>query len=225
MDLEFGPLLLSFELAACTTVVLILVATPLGWWLAHSPSRFAKGVEAVVALPLVLPPTVLGFYLLMLMRPEGWIGAPWLRITGHTLTFSFTGLVMASTLYSMPFAVQPVQGAFESLDRDILEAAAIDGATFARIFRTIVLPLSSRGFLMAAILTFAHTVGEFGVVLMMGGNIPGQTRVVSIAIYEHVETMNYPAAHRMSAALLIFSFCVLVLVYGWNSGMRRIRID
>ena len=223
MPLDFGPFLLSMQLAGATTAVLLVAATPLAWWLAHSPSRWAKGIEAVVALPLVLPPTVLGFYLLILMGPEGWVGGPWLRLTGHSLTFSFTGLVMASTLYSLPFAVQPLQGAFESLDKQILEAAAIDGAPVSRIFRNIVLPLSSRGFLMAGILTFAHTVGEFGVVLMMGGNIPGQTRVVSIDIYEHVETMDYAAAHRMSAMLLAFSFCVLIVVYGWNSGWRRIR--
>ena len=219
-----NPVWLSLELATTTACILLILATPLAWWLTHSTSRWTQPIEAVVALPLVLPPTVLGFYLLILLGPYGWIGGPWLSITGHTLTFSFAGLVVASVLYSLPFAVQPIQGAFEGLERTVLEAAAIDGASFWTAFRTIVLPLASRGFLTAAILTFAHTLGEFGVVLMMGGNIPGQTRVISIAIYEQVETLNYASAHQLSAGLLIFSFVVLVFVYGWNSGLRRIRV-
>jgi molybdate transport system permease protein len=223
MSFELGAMLLSLRLAAVTTGTLMVVATPLAWWLSRSPAPWIRAVEAVVALPLVLPPTVLGFYLLVLLGPHGWIGGPWAHLTGHTLTFSFTGLVLASTLYSFPFAVQPIQAAFEGLERGMLENAAMDGAAGLTLFRTIIFPLSYRGFLTAGVLTFAHTLGEFGVVLMMGGNIPGETRVISIAIYEHVETLDYAAAHQMSAVLLIFSFTVLVFVYGWNSGLRRIR--
>jgi molybdate transport system permease protein len=225
MAFDLSAIRLSAELALITASALLVLATPLAWWLTHSKSRWTRIVEAVVALPLVLPPTVLGFYLLILMGPQGWLGSPWLRMTGHTLTFSFAGLVVASTLYSLPFAVQPIQGAFEAVERAVLEAAWMDGAGSITAFRSIVLPLASRGFLTAAVLTFAHTLGEFGVVLMMGGNIPGETRVISIAIFEQVETLNYAAAHQMSAGLLIFSFAVLVIVYGWNSGLRRIRVS
>lgn len=224
MSVDLSPVWLSLELATITVGVLLIVATPLAWWLTRSTFRWTKIVEAIVALPLVLPPTVLGFYLLVFLGPRGWVGGAWLRVTGHTLTFSFSGLVVASALYSLPFAVQPIQGALEGLERTLLEAASIDGASFLTAFRTIVLPLTSRGFLTACVLTFAHTLGEFGVVLMMGGNIPGETRVISIAIYEQVETMNYAAAHQLSAGLLLVSFLVLVMVYGWNGGRRHIRV-
>lgn len=196
-----------------TTAVLLVVGTPLAWWLAGTRSRFKPVIEAVTALPLVLPPTVLGFYLLITFSPASPLGGAWLSLTGSTLTFSFTGLVLASVLYSLPFMVQPLQSAFEAVGRGPLEAAATLGARPLDRFFSVAAPLAKRGFITAAILTFAHTIGEFGVVLMVGGNIPGQTKVISIAIYEHVETLNYAQAHMLSAGLLVFSFIVLLAVY------------
>lgn len=210
------PLWLTLRLAAVVTAILLLIGTPLAWWLAHTPSRMKSAVEAVTALPLVLPPTVLGFYLLIMLSPTSPIGGWWVSLTGSTLTFSFTGLVIASVFYSMPFTVQPLQGAFEAIGRGPLEAAASLRATPLDAFLTVASPMAARGYLTATVLSFAHTIGEFGVVLMVGGNIPGQTKVVSIAIYEHVETINYAAAHTLSALLLAFSFCVLLLVYTLN---------
>jgi len=220
-ELELGPLWVSLKLGLATVVCLLLIATPVAWWLAFTRSRARAPVEAVVALPLVLPPTVLGFYLLILLGPAGWIGRLWVEITDSTLTFSFTGLVIASIIYSLPFAVQPLQGAFESVGRGPLEAAATLGATPARRFISVVVPLATRGYLSAMVLVFAHTLGEFGVVLMVGGNIPGRTNVISIAIFEHVETIDYLQAHILSAGLLIFSFLLLLLIYGLN---RRLPI-
>ena len=220
-ELELGPLWVSLKLGLATVVCLLLIATPVAWWLAFTRSRARAPVEAVVALPLVLPPTVLGFYLLILLGPAGWIGRLWVEITDSTLTFSFTGLVIASIIYSLPFAVQPLQGAFESIGRGPLEAAATLGATPARRFISVVVPLATRGYLSAMVLVFAHTLGEFGVVLMVGGNIPGRTNVISIAIFEHVETIDYLQAHILSAGLLIFSFLLLLLIYGLN---RRLPI-
>jgi len=214
MDLlELEPLGLSVQLASITVLVLLIVATPLAWWLAFTRARARAVVEAVVALPLVLPPTVLGFYLLILLGPAGAIGGLWVRLTDTTLTFSFTGLVVASVIYSLPFAVQPLQGAFESVGRSPLEAAATLGATPLQAFWRIASPLALRGYVSAIVLTFAHTLGEFGVVLMVGGSIPGSTKVVSIAVFEHVETLRYPEAHVLAAVLLVFSFVVLLAVY------------
>ncbi|MBT8086101.1 MAG: molybdate ABC transporter permease subunit [Woeseia sp.] len=213
---DLGPLWLSIALAGATTLLLLALGTPLAWWLANSHSRLRPAVEAVTALPLVLPPTVLGFYFLILLGPASPLGAFWVRVTGDALTFSFSGLVVASLFYSLPFMVQPLQRAFESIGRAPLEAAATLRASPLDAFFTIVVPLARRGFLSAAVLTFAHTIGEFGVVLMVGGNIPGKTRVISIQIYEHVETLNYAAAHVLSAGLLIFSFLVLLFVYTTN---------
>lgn len=213
---ELGPLWLTFRLAAITTLMLLLVGTPLAWWLAFTPSRFKTAVQATTALPLVLPPTVLGFYLLVLLGPATPIGAFWLSVTGATLTFSFSGLVVASILYSLPFAVQPLQSAFEAIGRGPLEAAASLRASPTDAFFTVASPLAARGYLTAAVLSFAHTIGEFGVVLMVGGNIPGRTKVVSIAIYEHVETLSYGEAHVLSAGLLILCFAVLLFVYVAN---------
>lgn len=213
-DLE--PLWLTLRLAAIVAVILLLIGTPIAWWLAHTRSRMRSTVEAITALPLVLPPTVLGFYLLILLSPTSAIGGLWVSLTGSTLTFSFTGLVIASILYSMPFAVQPLQGAFEAIGRGPLEAAATLRATPLDAFLTVATPMAARGYLTATVLSFAHTIGEFGVVLMVGGNIPGRTKVVSIAIYENVETINYAAAHTLSAVLLAFSFVVLLLVYTLN---------
>ncbi len=216
MTIDLDPVWLTLRLAAVTVALLLIVGTPLAWWLAHTRTRAKPLVEAVTALPLVLPPTVLGFYLLVLFAPGGALGAPWLALTGQTLTFSFSGLVLASMLYSLPFVVQPLQAAFEAVGRGPLEAAAVLGARPLDAFFTVASPLAARGYLTAIVLGFAHTLGEFGVVLMVGGNIPGRTRVISIAIYEQVETLNFAAAHVLSAGLLAFSFAVLVLVYVLN---------
>jgi len=211
----------TLRLALITVVILLVVATPLAWRLATATGRWRTVAEAVVALPLVLPPTVMGFYLLVLMGPAGTLGSWWVSLTGETLTFSFTGLVIASCLHSLPFAVQPLQNAFEAVGRDRMEAAASLRAAPLDAFFSVALPLSARGYVTAAVLAFAHTLGEFGVLLMVGGNIAGETRVVSITIYEHVETLNYAAAHRLAAGLMVFSFVVLVAVYALN---RRFRI-
>jgi molybdate transport system permease protein len=223
-ELELGPLWLSLQLATVTVLVLIVIGTPLAWWLAFTRSRARTAVEAVVAMPLVLPPTVLGFYLLLLLGPAGFIGRPWLELTDTTLTFSFGGLVIASVLYSLPFAVQPLQGAFEAVGKAPLEAAATLGAGPFDSFLHVASPLAVRGYLSACVLGFAHTLGEFGVVLMVGGNIPGSTKVISIAIYEHVETINYAQAHVLSAGLLAFSFIVLLSVFTLNRRMPLVRI-
>ena len=214
--IDLGPVWLTLKLATVTTVVLLIVGTPLAWWLAFTRSRARTAIEAVVALPLVLPPTVLGFYLLILFSPASPLGAFWVSLTGSTLTFSFSGLVVASVLYSLPFVVQPLQGAFESVGRAPLEAAWTLGASPLDAFFHVASPMAARGYLTAGVLGFAHTVGEFGVVLMVGGNIPGATRVVSIAIYEDVETLNYAEAHTLAAGLLVFSFLVLLAVYALN---------
>ncbi|TQE99827.1 MAG: molybdate ABC transporter permease subunit [Spiribacter salinus] len=218
--MNLTPVWLSIQLASVTVVVLLALGTPLAWWLATTRHRLRVPIDALVALPLVLPPTVLGFYLLILLGPRGPIGGPWLQVTGETLTFSFTGLVIASVLYSLPFVVQPLRDAFRAVGAEPMEVAATLGARPLDAFLTIACPLAGRGFLTAIVLGFAHTLGEFGAVLMVGGSIPGETRVVGIAIYEHVETLNYPAAHLLSAGLLIFSFVVLVLVYALNRRAR-----
>jgi molybdate transport system permease protein len=216
-----GPLWLSVQLAATTMVILIVVGTPLAWWLARTPSRWKSVVQAIVALPIVLPPTVLGFYLLVVLGPNGAIGSWWVELTGETLTFSFTGLVIASCLYSLPFAVQPLLGAFEALDKRDLEAAWTLGASRLDAFFSIAVPQSIRGYLGAVVLSFAHTLGEFGVVLMVGGNIPGETRVISIAIYDQVESLNYASAHQLSAILLAFAFLVLLAMFVINRRWER----
>ncbi|MEC9339961.1 MAG: molybdate ABC transporter permease subunit [Pseudomonadota bacterium] len=214
--IDLGPVWLTLRLAGVTVALLLLIGTPLAWWLAHTRARAKPLIEAATALPLVLPPTVLGFYLLVLFAPQAPLGAAFLRLTGDTLTFSFTGLVVASALYSLPFVVQPLQTAFEGAGRAPLEAAAMLGAGPLDRFFSVASPLALRGYVTALVLGFAHTLGEFGVVLMVGGNIPGRTRVVSIAVYEQVETMNYAVAHWLSAGLLLFSFAVLLLVYVLN---------
>jgi len=211
--MSLGPLWLSVQLAALTTVVLVIAGTPLAWWLARTGSRVKPVVQSTVALPIVLPPTVLGFYLLILLGPNGAIGSWWVEVTGSALTFSFAGLVIASCVYSLPFVVQPLAAAFESVGDQRLEAARTLGAGPLDAFLSVALPLSLRGYLGAAVLSFAHTLGEFGVVLMVGGNIPGETRVISIAIYDQVETLNYAAAHRLSAFLLVFAFAALLVMY------------
>ncbi|MDH3613265.1 MAG: molybdate ABC transporter permease subunit [Gammaproteobacteria bacterium] len=212
----FGPLWLSVQLAAITTIVLMIVATPIAWWLARTASRWKPVVQTTVALPIVLPPTVMGFYLLILLGPGGAIGSWWVELTGNALTFSFLGLVIASCLYSLPFAVQPLVVAFESLGQRNLEAAWTLGASRMDAFFSVALPLSVRGYLSAVVLSFAHTLGEFGVVLMVGGNIPGETRVISIAIYDQVESLNYLAAHQLSALLLVVAFIALFAMFHIN---------
>ena len=213
---DLGPLWLTLRLAASATGILLILGTPLAWWLARTRSPFKPAVEAITALPIVLPPTVLGFYLLLLLGPKSTLGGLWVHLTDSTLTFSFSGLLVASVIYSLPFMVQPLQSAFEAVGRAPMEAAATLRAAPLDAFFTVALPLSTRGFLTAVVLSFAHTVGEFGVVLMVGGNIPGKTRVISIAIYEQVETLRYAEAHALSALLLVFSFAVLTLVYAVN---------
>ena len=213
----------TLRLAGVTVLILLLVATPLAWRLATARGRWRAVTEALVALPLVLPPTVMGFYLLVLMGPAGWLGSWWVALTGETLAFSFTGLVIASCLHSLPFAVQPLQNAFEAVGRDRLEAAASLRASPLDTFLSVVLPLSIRGYVTAAVLTFAHTLGEFGVLLMVGGNIPGETRVLSITIYEHVEALDYASAHRLAVGLVVFAFVVLLAVYALNR-QARIRV-
>ena len=223
VPVSLGPLGLSLALAAVTTVILLVLGTPLSWWLAQRGGRFKASIEAIVALPLVLPPTVLGFYLLIVLGARGWPGSWWLELTGETLAFSFLGLVIGSVVYSLPFVVQPLQTAFESVPAGPLEAAATLGAGPWDRFFSIVLPLSRRGFLTASVLGFAHTLGEFGVVLMIGGNIPGRTRVVSIAVYDHVEAMEYGQAHSLSVILLVFSFVVLFMVSWLNRSSKSER--
>lgn len=213
-DLE--ALWLTLQLATVTVCVLLIVGTPLAWWLARTQSRLRTIIEAVVALPLVLPPTVLGFYLLIAMSPKGIIGSSWLQFTDSSLSFSFTALVIASTLYSLPFVVQPLQGSFEAIGQLPMETASTLRASPLDAFLTVASPLALRGYITATILGFAHTLGEFGVVLMVGGSIPGKTKVLSISIYDHVETLEYAQAHLLSGGLLLFSFVTLLIVYTVN---------
>ena len=220
-EMDWSPLWLTMQLAGVTVIVLLLVGTPVAWWLAYTRSRFRTLVEAIVALPIVLPPTVLGFYLLVALGPHGLIGGPWKDLTGSALSFTFSGLVVASTFYSLPFVVQPLHGAFEAVGKKPLEAAWSLGASKLDAFFTVASPMAVRGYLSAVVLGFAHTLGEFGVVLMVGGNIPGVTKVLSIAIYDHVEVLEYTQAHVLSAVLLIFSFLILAIVYTVN---RRLPI-
>ena len=204
---------LTLKLASVTTVFLLLIATPLAWWLSHSRKWYKGLVSAMVALPLVLPPTVLGFYLLLLMGPQGVVGELTSALNLGRLPFTFAGLVIGSVLFSLPFAVQPIQNAFESMGKRPLEVAATLRASAWDRFVSVALPLARPGFLTATILAFAHTVGEFGVVLMLGGNIPGETRVLSVAIYSHVEAMEYGAAHLLAGGMVLFSFLVLLGLY------------
>ena len=210
---DWAAIRLTAELAGLTTVLLLTLCTPLAWWLAHSRSRWRGPVGAVVSLPLVLPPVVIGFYLLVFMGPNGPMGqfTEWLGL--GRLPFTFAGLVAGSLVYSLPFAVQPLQRAFEAAGRRPLEVAATLGASPMDRFLTVALPLARPGFITAAVLTFAHTVGEFGVVLMLGGNIPGVTRVVSVQIYDHVEAMEYTQAHWLAGGMVVFSFIVLMLLH------------
>ena len=219
---DLGAIWLTLKLATLTTVVLLIIGTPLAWWLAHSRWRWKGIVGAVVALPLVLPPTVLGFYLLLALGPRGAVGQFTQALGWGLLPFTFPGLVIASVLYSMPFVVQPLHNAFESLDESLLDAAALLRARPLDCFLHIVLPLAAPAYITATILGFAHTVGEFGVVLMLGGNIPGATQVLSVQIYNHVEALQYGHAHWLAGGLMLFSFAVLSALYGLrkSGGLR-----
>ncbi len=212
-------LLLSFKLAACVSAILMIVGMPVAYWLAYSSWRGKFLLESVVALPLVLPPTVLGFYALIAMGPRGPLGKLWIALFGHGMAFTFAGLVFASVLYSFPFAVQPLMVSFEGVDRKLLHASAVLGAGSLRTFWRVILPLSFPGVVTALVLSFAHTLGEFGVVLMVGGNLAGVTRTVSIDIYDHVQSLEYGAANRMALVLMAISFGVLGLVYSVNRGV------
>ncbi|KXU85320.1 molybdenum ABC transporter permease [Caballeronia megalochromosomata] len=216
---DLQAITLTLELASLTTVLLLLVGTPIAWWLTHTRSKVKGIVGAVVALPLVLPPTVIGFYLLVLMGPNGYVGKLTQALGIGLLPFTFAGLVVGSVIYSLPFVVQPLQNAFEAIGRRPLEAAATLRAGPWDTFFTVALPLARPGIITATILGFAHTVGEFGVVLMIGGNIPGRTRVVSVQIFDHVEALEYAQAHWLAGGMVIFSFVVLLLLY---SGRRSV---
>ena len=217
---------LTVRLASVVTVILLIVGTPIAWWLARTRSRLKGALGAVVALPLILPPSVLGFYLLLAMGPNGPVGHLTKTLGLGALPFTFWGLVVASVFYSLPFMVQPLQNTFESIGDRPLEVAATLGASRLDAFFTVALPLARPGFLTASIMTFAHTVGEFGVVLMIGGNIPGVSRVASVQIYDHVEALEYAQAHRMAAVMLIFSFLVLLVLYVWRpDAMKMARRD
>jgi molybdate transport system permease protein len=215
---DITAVILTAKLAGITTVLLLLIGTPMAWWLAGPPSRLKHVVGAVVMLPLVLPPAVLGFYLLVLLGPDGPLGRLTQQLGLGLLPFTFSGLVVASVIYSMPFVVQPIQQAFVAMGERPMEAAATLRASPLNAFFTVALPLARPGFITAAVLGFAHTVGEFGVVLMIGGNIPGKTQVLSMAIYNHVEALEYQSAHWLAGGMLCFSFLVLLLLYsrGWN---------
>ena len=221
-DIGLAAVVLTLKLAGVTTLLLLLIGTPIAWWLARTRSRLKGPISAVVALPLVLPPTVLGFYLLVAMGPTGPIGQLTQSLGLGTLPFTFAGLVVASVFYSMPFVVQPLHNAFEAIGGAPLEAAATLRAGPLDTFFTVVLPLARPGFVTASILGFAHTIGEFGVVLMIGGNIPEKTRVLSVQIYDHVEAMEYAQAHWLAGGMLVFSFVVLLALYGSRSsqGLR-----
>jgi molybdate transport system permease protein len=203
-------IVLTLKLASLTTLLLLLIATPLAWWLSQTQSRWRAPVSAVVTLPLVLPPTVLGFYILIVLGPQGWVGQLTQSLGLGVLSFSFTGLLIGSIIFSLPFAVQPIQYAFEAMGKRPMEVAATLRASPLNAFFTVALPLAKPGLLTATVLSFAHTVGEFGVVLMIGGNIPGKTQVVSTQIYGHVEAMEYTQAHWLAAGMVVFSFVVLI---------------
>ncbi len=214
---------LTIKLASVVTFVLLILGTPVAWWLARTHSRLKGPIGAVVALPLVLPPSVLGFYLLLAMGPNGPLGHLTRTLGINALPFTFWGLVLASVFYSMPFMVQPLQNAFESIDERLIGAARTLGASPIDMFFSVALPLARPGYLTASIMTFAHTVGEFGVVLMIGGNIPGVSRVASVQIYDHVEALEYGQAHRMAAVMLVFSFLVLLALYAWRPNARKVK--
>lgn len=221
-EADLIALFITLKLAGITTAILLILGTPFAWWLARSRWRFKFIIEALVAMPLVLPPTVLGFYLLITLGPHGPLGGLMESLGGRPLAFTFTGLVIGSVIYSMPFVVQPLQAAFTTIGNRPLEVAATLRASPLDRFFSVAMPLARSGFLTAAVLGFAHTIGEFGVVLMIGGNIPGETQVISIAIYDHVEGLEYNNAHWLSGGLLLLSFVLLMAVYAFN---RRYKLS
>ena len=223
MSIHWQAFALTVELALVVSVILLIAGLPLAYWIAFSRWRWKFLVEAVVALPIVLPPTVLGFYVLVALGSRSPLGRWWQSLTGHTLAFTFAGLVIGSILYSLPFAVQPFAAAFSAVDRRLLAASSILGASQARTFLRVIAPLSVPGLVTGVALAFAHTMGEFGVVLMIGGNIPGITRTVSIDIYDQVQASNYAGANAMALLLLLFCFAVLTLVYGLNRRAQNRR--
>jgi molybdate transport system permease protein len=222
-EYDLAALLVTIKLASITTVILILVGTPIAWWLSQTRFKFKAVIEAIIALPLILPPTVLGFYLLMTLGTNGPIGNFLESLGGSSIAFTFTGLVVGSVVYSLPFVVQPLQNSFGSIGKQPMEVAATLGASQLDRFFTVAVPLARSGFITASVLGFAHTVGEFGVVLMIGGNIPGETGVLSIAIYDHVEAMEYGQAHILAGGLLVLSFVMLLIVYIFNRRFSIMR--
>ena len=220
-DLDISAIIVTIKLASLSTAILILIGTPLAWWLSQTRFKFKVIIEALIALPLILPPTVLGFYLLLTLGPNGPIGRFLESLGGSSIAFTFSGLVVGSVIYSLPFVVQPLQNSFSSVGRQSMEVAATLGASKIDRFFTVAIPLARSGFITAIVLGFAHTVGEFGVVLMIGGNIPNQTKVVSIAIYDEVESLNYSNAHVYSGILLAVSFAILLLVYINNNRSNK----
>jgi molybdate transport system permease protein len=224
-EYDLSALLVTIKLASITTIILILVGTPIAWWLSQTRFKFKAVIEAIIALPLILPPTVLGFYLLMTLGTNGPIGNFLESLGGSSIAFTFTGLVVGSVIYSLPFVVQPLQNSFGSIGKQPMEVAATLGASKLDRFFTVAVPLARSGFITASVLGFAHTVGEFGVVLMIGGNIPGETGVLSIAIYDHVEAMEYGQAHVLAGGLLVLSFVMLLVVYIFNRRFSIMRSD
>ena len=224
-EYDLSALLVTIKLASITTVILILVGTPIAWWLSQTRFKFKAVIEAIIALPLILPPTVLGFYLLITLGTNGPIGNFLESLGGSSIAFTFTGLVVGSVVYSLPFVVQPLQNSFGSIGKQPMEVAATLGASKLDRFFTVAVPLARSGFITASVLGFAHTVGEFGVVLMIGGNIPGETGVLSIAIYDHVEAMEYGQAHVLAGGLLVLSFVMLLVVYIFNRRFSIMRSD
>jgi molybdate transport system permease protein len=224
-EYDLAALLVTIKLASITTAILILVGTPIAWWLSQTRFKFKAVIEAIIALPLILPPTVLGFYLLMTLGTNGPIGNFLESLGGSSIAFTFTGLVVGSVIYSLPFVVQPLQNSFGSIGKQPMEVAATLGASKLDRFFTVAVPLARSGFITAGVLGFAHTVGEFGVVLMIGGNIPGETGVLSIAIYDHVEAMEYGQAHVLAGGLLVLSFVMLLVVYTFNRRFSIMRSD
>ena len=224
-EYDISALLVTIKLASVTTAILILIGTPIAWWLSQTRFKFKAVIEAIIALPLILPPTVLGFYLLMTLGTNGPIGNFLESLGGSSIAFTFTGLVVGSVIYSLPFVVQPLQNSFGSIGKQPMEVAATLGASQLDRFFTVAVPLARSGFITASVLGFAHTVGEFGVVLMIGGNIPGETGVLSIAIYDHVEAMEYGQAHVLAGGLLILSFVMLLVVYIFNRRFSIMRSD
>jgi len=222
-DLDISAITVTIKLAFISTAILIVIGTPLAWWLSQTKFKFKVIFESIIALPLILPPTVLGFYLLITLGSNSPLGALLESYGGSSIAFSFSGLVIGSVIYSLPFVVQPLQNSFSAVKRQSLEVASTLGASQLDRFFTVAVPLARSGFVTAAVLGFAHTVGEFGVVLMIGGNIPGETGVLSIAIYDHVEAMNYAQAHLLAGGLLLTSFVMLIFVYLFNRHFSILR--